>query len=130
MTGLLTHRGLMFWIAPIRSFFASATARLREGSGNVFLKDLGRLTVVQTHDEPYMPGQLFIHKLFPYRGIVLCSFLCPIEEKLLNPSNDDPVVITHKSLFYQVLIHCGDWKNMVCLKFILTLVHLMCAHSS
>ncbi|MCP9257623.1 polymerase delta-interacting protein 2 [Dirofilaria immitis] len=117
MTGLLTQRGLIFGIAPIRSFFHHARfwqgmAKLREGNGNIFLKDLGRLTVIQTDDEPYTPGQLFIHKLFPYRGIVLCSFPCSVEEKLLSSNNDDPIVITHKSLFYQALIHCGDWKNM------------------
>ncbi|VDK76711.1 unnamed protein product [Onchocerca ochengi] len=114
MTGLLTQRGLTLGIASVRSFFASTSllSRLREGNGNIFLKDLGRLTVIQTDDEPYIPGQLFIHKLFPYRGIVLCSFSCPVEEKLLNANNEDPVILTQKSLFYQVLIHCGDWKNM------------------
>uniref|UniRef100_A0A915Q3E4 2-methoxy-6-polyprenyl-1,4-benzoquinol methylase, mitochondrial n=1 Tax=Setaria digitata TaxID=48799 RepID=A0A915Q3E4_9BILA len=67
--------------------------RLREGNRNVFLKDLGRLTVMQTDDEPYTPGVC--------QNLQACFF-----------SDDDPVVITHKSLFYQVLVHCGDWKNM------------------
>lgn len=110
MTRLLIQR--MFEITSFRSFFASTSLleRSPNGNGNIFLKDLGRLTVAQTDDEPYTPGQLFIHKLFPYRGIVLCSFPCLIEEKL--DANNDDATITYKSLFYQALIHCGDWGNM------------------
>lgn len=116
MAGLLVHRGLSHGIRPVRSFFASANllARLREGNGTIVTKEIGHMIVQRSDDEPYPAGQLFVHKVFPYRGIILCSFTCPVEEKPVTPPDfsDNPVVITQKSLFYQVLIHCGDWKHM------------------
>ncbi|VDN17920.1 unnamed protein product [Gongylonema pulchrum] len=138
MAGLLTHRSALRGFPSIRSFFASANLlsrqlvkklgfdrlkcecknwiffRLREGSGCTVTKELGHLTAQRSDEEPYPSGQLFLHKVFPYRGIILCSFTCPVEEKPVTPYDfaDNPIVITQKSLFYQVLIHCGDWKYM------------------
>ncbi|VDN04154.1 unnamed protein product [Thelazia callipaeda] len=114
MSGLFVHRNLLLGIVSKRAlvFSSNLLAKLQKGRGNSVVKELGRLTAAQIDTEPYLPGQLFIHKLFPYRGIVLCSFACPVEEKLPNSSSGDSVVITQKSLFYQILVHSGDWKNM------------------
>ena len=36
------------------------------------IKEVGKLQPIKT-DESYKPGQTFMHKLFPYRGVILAT---------------------------------------------------------
>lgn len=61
----------------------------------------------------YKSGQPFIHKIFGYRGVIFCNF-----ETKLYGARGDTDISKHKNIpAYQVLIHKGDWKSMVFLKF-------------
>jgi len=66
------------------------------------VKALGRL--VSERELPYASGQVFIHKVFAYRGAIIWSFRCPVVEEDTGLLQSDDL--------YQVLIHKGDWTNM------------------
>ncbi|GMT18911.1 hypothetical protein PFISCL1PPCAC_10208, partial [Pristionchus fissidentatus] len=71
------------------------------------LKEIG--VVLPLTETPYQAGQLFVHRLFGYKGIVLCSFKTKLIEKKQTPSDE---VIKTDETQYQVLIHRGDWASM------------------
>uniref|UniRef100_A0A0N5AY03 ApaG domain-containing protein n=1 Tax=Syphacia muris TaxID=451379 RepID=A0A0N5AY03_9BILA len=78
------------------------------------IKEIGKFTLPRNKvDGPYPAGQLFIHKVFAYRGIIFCSFNCRIHEKSkVLQKNDSPASESVDTCFYQVLIHRGDWRHM------------------
>ena len=41
-------------------------------AANSNIKEVGKLQPIKT-DESYKPGQTFMHKLFPYRGVILAT---------------------------------------------------------
>ncbi|KHN81940.1 Polymerase delta-interacting protein 2 [Toxocara canis] len=118
MTGVLSSvRAVNVWSA-IR-FFGSSTkrqARFRSnstGGGGASLKEIGRLIPPKKlTDGPYAPGQLFLHKVFAYRGIVICSFKCKVHEKPRATPKGDVVAKAELVPYYQVLVHRGDWRFM------------------
>ncbi|KAF8360071.1 tag-307, partial [Pristionchus pacificus] len=71
------------------------------------LKEIG--VVLPTIEGVYQPGQLFVHRLFAYKGIILCSFKTKVIEKTDDPKEP---VIKRDETQYQVLIHRGDWASM------------------
>uniref|UniRef100_A0A0M3ILZ8 ApaG domain-containing protein n=1 Tax=Ascaris lumbricoides TaxID=6252 RepID=A0A0M3ILZ8_ASCLU len=110
--------------------------RFRSGSGGSPLKEIGRLVPQKkASDGPYAPGQascflvassnkrtvlsqllgsllLFLHKVFAYRGIIICSFKCRVHEKPRTTSKGDVIVKAEVVPYYQVLVHRGDWRYM------------------
>ncbi|VDO45367.1 unnamed protein product [Haemonchus placei] len=66
-------------------------------------KEIGRFVAPITSDALYDPGQLFIHKAFAYKGVVVCAFKCRFQEKKSSTSD---------RRYYQVLIDRGDWSHM------------------
>uniref|UniRef100_A0A183V8R6 ApaG domain-containing protein n=1 Tax=Toxocara canis TaxID=6265 RepID=A0A183V8R6_TOXCA len=56
--------------------------------------------------------QLFLHKVFAYRGIVICSFKCKVHEKPRATPKGDVVAKAELVPYYQVLVHRGDWRFM------------------
>ncbi|GMS88453.1 hypothetical protein PENTCL1PPCAC_10628, partial [Pristionchus entomophagus] len=71
------------------------------------LKEIG--VVIPPTDGVYQAGQLFVHRIFGYKGIILCSFKTKVIEKKENPRNE---VIKRDEVQYQALIHRGDWASM------------------
>lgn len=65
---------------------------------------IGKLIEEQKVDRPYHAGQLFLHKLFRYRGIVVWSMNCQIHERSLDKAN------TSIAPFYHVLVSRDDWN--------------------
>ncbi|KAI6241473.1 ApaG domain-containing protein [Aphelenchoides fujianensis] len=53
----------------------------------------------------YKAGQLFLHRVFAYRGIIVCSFDC----KEFGRKDEAHFETTP---YYQVLVHRGDWGTM------------------
>ncbi|GMR41589.1 hypothetical protein PMAYCL1PPCAC_11784, partial [Pristionchus mayeri] len=70
------------------------------------LKEIG---VMLTPTEGiYSAGQLFVHRLFAYKGIILCGFKTNVNEKVESSKE----IIRRDEMQYQVLIHRGDWATM------------------
>ncbi|VDD96309.1 unnamed protein product [Enterobius vermicularis] len=118
---------MVIYLSPLRSLVllqdfsrllgtsAVKTTRFRPSAGgrSPVLKELGRLTPIRKEiDGPYQPGQLFVHKVFAYRGVVICSFSCRVHEKLKAPQKSESTFDSTVSCFYQVLIHRRDWRHM------------------
>uniref|UniRef100_F1L8W8 Polymerase delta-interacting protein 2 n=1 Tax=Ascaris suum TaxID=6253 RepID=F1L8W8_ASCSU len=115
MTGVLSSVRLVSIWPTIRLFSSSTRrqARFRSGSGGSSLKEIGRLVPQKkASDGPYAPGQLFLHKVFAYRGIIICSFKCRVHEKPRTTSKGDVIVKAEVVPYYQVLVHRGDWRYM------------------
>ncbi|CAJ0943090.1 unnamed protein product, partial [Mesorhabditis belari] len=83
-------------------------ARFGFNSTTPVIKEIGKL--LQPEDTIYPIGQVFIHRLFAYRGVVVLSANCKVEEKSAKNSDAGKTVI--EKPFYQVLIHRGDWEYM------------------
>ncbi|KAK0419498.1 hypothetical protein QR680_014177 [Steinernema hermaphroditum] len=70
------------------------------------VKEIGVFTK-QRDEALYKPGQMFLHKAFAYRGIVICSFNCRVISK------PRPYVEIEETMpYYQVLVHRGDWQHI------------------
>ncbi|KAK6741168.1 hypothetical protein RB195_009181 [Necator americanus] len=103
---------------PIRLFFAiprrtlslspSQYVRFRSSNPAPGTKEIGRFVAPITTDTLYNPGQIFIHKTFAYKGVVVCAFKCRFQEKK-NSSSERSV---SQGRYYQVLIDRGDWSHM------------------
>ncbi|KHJ89588.1 hypothetical protein OESDEN_10584 [Oesophagostomum dentatum] len=72
------------------------------------IKDIGRFVDPLVTDAMYDPGQLFIHKTFAYKGVVVCAFKCRFQEKKTNSSDRS----VSQGRYYQVLIDRSDWAHM------------------
>ncbi|KAK5975002.1 2-methoxy-6-polyprenyl-1 4-benzoquinol methylase mitochondrial [Trichostrongylus colubriformis] len=90
------------------SFTSYRHIRFRSSNPAPSNKEIGRFTAPITSDALYDPGQLFIHKVFAYKGVVVCAFKCRFQEK--KSSTSDRVV--SQGRYYQVLIDRGDWSHM------------------
>uniref|UniRef100_A0AC34F9C0 ApaG domain-containing protein n=1 Tax=Panagrolaimus sp. ES5 TaxID=591445 RepID=A0AC34F9C0_9BILA len=57
----------------------------------------------------FEPGQLFLHRAFAYRGVIICSFNVKVKE-VVKPNE----AISHTEIipYYQVLIDRTDWDYM------------------
>jgi polymerase delta-interacting protein 2 len=57
----------------------------------------------------FEPGQLFIHRVFAYRGVIICSFNVKVIDKVKENE-----AIGHSEIvpYYQVLISRPDWDYM------------------
>ncbi|KAI6214966.1 hypothetical protein M3Y94_00330300 [Aphelenchoides besseyi] len=62
---------------------------------------VGRLAERSTR---YKNGQIFLHRVFAYRGVILCSFDCKVYGRKDTQYDVTP--------YYQVLVHRGDWSQM------------------
>ncbi|VDK50050.1 unnamed protein product [Anisakis simplex] len=123
MTSVLSSARTTFNIySTVRLFGSSARRQARfrgsgttanAGNNGASLKEIGRLLPLKKLSEgPYDAGQLFLHKVFAYRGIVICSFKCPLHEKPKTSPKGDVISKTDVLPYYQVLIHRGDWRSM------------------
>ncbi|CAD5216841.1 unnamed protein product [Bursaphelenchus okinawaensis] len=72
------------------------------------LIELGTLSGPR-NDERYPAGQVFLHRVFAYRGVVVCSFDCKVYGKHKPNESASKYEIVP---YYQVLIHKGDWEHM------------------
>lgn len=98
----------------------SLSSMVRFGSGGKLppsstsdngLKLLGKL-MGTLKSGTYKSGQLFIHKIFGYRGVIFRNF----ETKLYGARGGTDIT-KHKIIpSYQVFIHREDWKSMVVFK--------------
>ncbi|WKY00101.1 hypothetical protein Q1695_014739 [Nippostrongylus brasiliensis] len=103
---------------PLRLLFAISrrplsltscrNVRFRSSNPVSINKEIGRFIAPLTSDAMYDPGQLFIHKAFAYKGVVVCAFKCRFQEK--KSSSSDRTVSQER--YYQVLIDRGDWSHM------------------
>ncbi|RCN31567.1 hypothetical protein ANCCAN_22643 [Ancylostoma caninum] len=90
------------------TFDASYYYRFRSSNPAPTTKEIGRFVAPITTDALYDPGQLFIHKTFAYKGVVVCAFKCRFQEKKSNSSDRS----VSQGRYYQVLIDRGDWSHM------------------
>ncbi|CAJ0580731.1 unnamed protein product, partial [Mesorhabditis spiculigera] len=90
------------------AFSAPSLGRFRSNPPAPVLREIGRMLKRTTAEEGglYKVGQLFIHRAFAYRGIIVLASECPMEV------NDRSGRRGHTEPFYQVLIHRGDWEHM------------------
>ncbi|CAD5222272.1 unnamed protein product [Bursaphelenchus xylophilus] len=72
------------------------------------LVELGTLSSPKVEDR-YPAGQVFLHRVFAYRGVVVCSFDCKVYGKQKANENTSKFEVVP---YYQVLIHKGDWDHM------------------
>ncbi|CAI5446648.1 unnamed protein product [Caenorhabditis angaria] len=71
------------------------------------VKEIGLLMPL-VNAEAYKPGQIFIHRTFAYKGVIVCSFPCRLHEKKSGQAEKQHTTRE----FYQVLIHRNDWSHM------------------
>uniref|UniRef100_A0A914UY33 ApaG domain-containing protein n=1 Tax=Plectus sambesii TaxID=2011161 RepID=A0A914UY33_9BILA len=124
----------LFWRCPFhqtnvlaRLNAVAATMHYSASAGATKLKELGTFEQSKPTSSVYNSGQLFLHKVFAYRGVVLCSAPCKVYEKpkggnkSIEQSGDGSLVTSSTSgrevqpngvPYYQVLIHKGDWDIM------------------
>uniref|UniRef100_A0A914YA61 ApaG domain-containing protein n=1 Tax=Panagrolaimus superbus TaxID=310955 RepID=A0A914YA61_9BILA len=57
----------------------------------------------------FEPGQLFLHRVFAYRGVIVCSFNVKVKE-IVKPN--EAIDRTEIIPYYQVLIDRKDWDYM------------------
>ncbi|VDM83235.1 unnamed protein product, partial [Strongylus vulgaris] len=118
---LRTAKQMPYFMAaapPIRILFAiprrmlsltsNRNVRFRSSNPGHTIKAIGRLVDPIESDTLYDPGQLFIHKTFAYKGVVVCAFKCRFQEKKSNSSDRS----ISQGRYYQVLIDRGDWGHM------------------
>ncbi|XGW16618.1 hypothetical protein V3C99_001795 [Haemonchus contortus] len=100
----------LLFAVPRRSLSLTSYRHIRFRSSNPASsnKEIGRFVAPITSDALYDPGQLFIHKAFAYKGVVVCAFKCRFQEK--KSSTSDRTV--SQGRYYQVLIDRGDWSHM------------------
>jgi len=67
------------------------------------------LPKMKVKDGPYNAGQLFLHSIFAYRGIVVCSYNVKTNAK---PKPKEAIGTDAVVPFYQVLINRSDWQEM------------------
>lgn len=106
---------ILYDLVRLISSSAVRSARFRgtAGARAPALKEIGRFTPLKKEIEgPYQPGQLFLHKVFAYRGVIICSFSCRVHEKSKTQQKGESTAESNVSCFYQVLIHRGDWRHM------------------
>lgn len=87
---------------------SSGIYRFRSSNPATTNKEIGRFVAPITTDALYDPGQLFIHKAFAYKGVVVCAFKCRFQEKKSSTSDRS----VSQGRYYQVLIDKGDWSHM------------------
>lgn len=92
----------------VRNFSAGKVLLSRFRSATTpILKEIG-LLLPSTNKPTFEAGQIFIHKTFAYKGVVVCSFPCRLHEK--RSQQNEKHLLTRD--FYQVLIHRYDWSHM------------------
>jgi polymerase delta-interacting protein 2 len=57
----------------------------------------------------FEPGQLFVHRVFAYRGVIICSFNVKVQDKV---KANEAIGHTEIVPYYQVLINRADWDFM------------------
>uniref|UniRef100_A0AC34Q1M9 ApaG domain-containing protein n=1 Tax=Panagrolaimus sp. JU765 TaxID=591449 RepID=A0AC34Q1M9_9BILA len=57
----------------------------------------------------YQPGQLFLHRVFAYRGVIVCSFNVKVQG---NPKINEAIGTSEILPYYQVLVNRDDWDYM------------------
>lgn len=63
--------------------FSTSNSKLTRFSSRTSLdiSKVGILIPQKTPKKHYLSGQLFVHTVFAYRGIILCSFDCRVYKK-------------------------------------------------
>jgi len=120
----------LLWRCPFHRNSALArlgfAATMRSASACAMpLKEMGRYEPIKENGV-YNSGQLFLHKVFAYRGVILSSSQCKVFEKSkggntieqaadgtpVTPSSSGREQPSKLIPYYQVLIHKGDWTDM------------------
>jgi len=83
---------------------------------------VGKLEEPREHGKPYDTGQLFLHKVFGYRGIVLFPWLAHVYDRDSSKSEERPFddqtstvgkeVKGRNHMYYQVLIDARDCPHI------------------
>ncbi|CAI4232053.1 unnamed protein product [Auanema sp. JU1783] len=89
----------------LKMFSTSSSLRV---SANANIKEIGSFTAYPL-EKSFEPGQLFIHRTFAYKGVVVCSFNCRFHEK--KEGGTEKTTVTKD--YYQVLVHRPDWAYMM-----------------
>uniref|UniRef100_A0A7E4W4L1 ApaG domain-containing protein n=1 Tax=Panagrellus redivivus TaxID=6233 RepID=A0A7E4W4L1_PANRE len=66
-------------------------------------------TMMSAKEEFYQPGQLFLHRLYAYRAIIVCSFNVKVH---WLPKSKEAIGTSKMVPYYQVLINRSDWDYM------------------
>ncbi|CAK5110816.1 unnamed protein product [Meloidogyne enterolobii] len=99
----------MLNVLASRAFTTSNIRALRFGSQRTQQSDIfqvGAFLPENSKSQIYQKGQLFVHKIFAYRGIIVKSTNCVIYSRR---SVNTPL---EESFYYQVLIDSDDWNEM------------------
>nr|CAD2189087.1 unnamed protein product [Meloidogyne enterolobii] len=99
----------MLNVLASRAFTTSNIRALRFGSQRTQQSDIfqvGAFLPENSKSQVYQKGQLFVHKIFAYRGIIIKSTNCVIYSRR---SVNTPL---EESFYYQVLIDSDDWNEM------------------
>uniref|UniRef100_A0A914CE35 ApaG domain-containing protein n=1 Tax=Acrobeloides nanus TaxID=290746 RepID=A0A914CE35_9BILA len=92
-------------MAGRRAFTTSKTHFLRFRSA--MPPDLVKVGKLLKDSLEYKPGQLFLHKAFAYRGVILWPFNC----RVVNKANPKEAMDKEETIpFYHVLIHRDDFQ--------------------
>lgn len=93
-----------------RGFTTSSNRSLSYRSRNSQLEidEVGNFVQESDRLIPYDRGQLFIHKIFGYRGILICFMDC----KVYTRKSENPKQTMEIIPYYQVLIESDDWNEM------------------
>ncbi|PIO56751.1 hypothetical protein TELCIR_21848, partial [Teladorsagia circumcincta] len=76
-------------------------------------KDIGRFVAPITSDALYDPGQLFIHKTFAYKGVVVCAFKCRFQEKKSSTREvTENIEVTVTTFYLGSSMSAGQLRHM------------------